>query len=90
MSEAEKRKTAAKQKERERLNRAIVTMIRAARDDADMTQAELAAAIGLPYRAVVNMEHQRRIIEASDLIMIARALKLNPATLLERVLSWSA
>lgn len=79
---------AAKQKERERLNRAIVTIIRAARDDADMTQAELAAALGLPYRAVVNMEHQRRVIEASDLIMIARALKLNPTTLLERVLSW--
>jgi hypothetical protein len=36
------------------------------------------------------MEHQRRIVEASDLIMIARALKISPTTLLERVLSWSS
>lgn len=80
----------AKQKERERLNRAIVTMIRAARDDADMTQAELAAALGLTPRQVVNIEHQRRAVHASDLILIARALKLSPTALLERVLAWSA
>lgn len=89
MSEQEKRK-AAKQKERERLNRAIVTMIRAARDDADVTQQELADRLGLTHRQVVNMEHQRRAIHASDFIMIAHALNMNPKTLLEKVLGWSA
>lgn len=81
-------KGTAKQKERERLNRAIATVIRAARDDADMTQKDLAAAVDLPYRAIVNMEGRRRVVEVCDLIMIARALKLRPTTLLERVLSW--
>jgi transcriptional regulator with XRE-family HTH domain len=81
---------AAKQKERERLNRAIVTMIRAARDDADLTQQELADRLGLTHRQIVNMEHQRRAIHASEFIMIAKALNISPTTLLERVLSWSA
>lgn len=80
----------AKQTERERLNRAIVTVIRAARNDADMTQMDLAAALDLPYRAIVNMEGRRRVVQACDLIMIARVLKLSPTTLLERVLSWSS
>ena len=82
------RKKAAKQKERDRWNRAIVTVIRAARDDADVTQQELANRLGFTHRQVVNMEHGRRAIHASDLIMIAKALNADPETLLRRVLRW--
>lgn len=84
------RVAAAMEKERERLDRVIVTIIRASLDDADMTQAELAAALGLTHRQVVNMLSQRKAIHSSQFILIARALKLDPKTLLERVLSWSA
>lgn len=86
-SELDKKKP-AKQKERDRWNRAIVTVIRAARDDADVTQQELANRLGFTHRQVVNMEHGRRAIHASDLIMIAKALNEDPETLMRRILRW--
>jgi transcriptional regulator with XRE-family HTH domain len=82
------KKRPAKQKERDRWNRAIVTVIRAARDDADVTQQELANRLGFTHRQVVNMEHGRRAIHASDLIMIAKALNEDPETLMRRILRW--
>jgi transcriptional regulator with XRE-family HTH domain len=82
------KKRPAKQKERDRWNRAIVTVIRAARDDADVTQQELANRLGFTHRQVVNMEHGRRAIHASDLIMIAKALNEEPETLMRRILRW--
>jgi Plasmid maintenance system antidote protein len=82
------KKKAAKQKDRERWNRAILTVIRAARDDADVTQKELADRLGLTHRQVVNIEHGRRAIHASDMIMIAKALNVDPETLLRRILRW--
>jgi transcriptional regulator with XRE-family HTH domain len=87
VSESDKRR-AAKEKERERWNRAILTVIRAARDDADVTQQELAGRLGLTHRQVVNIEHGRRAIHASDLIMIAKALGTEPEVLLRRILRW--
>lgn len=81
---------AAAEKERERLDRLIVTVIRASLIDADVTHQALADRLGMARVQVINMLRRRRAIHASDLIMIARALKLDPKTLLERVLSWSA
>lgn len=88
MSSELDKKRPAKQKERDRWNRAIVTVIRAARDDADVTQQELANRLGFTHRQVVNMEHGRRAIHASDLIMIAKALNEDPETLMRRILRW--
>jgi transcriptional regulator with XRE-family HTH domain len=82
------KKRPTKQKERDRWNRAIVTVIRAARDDADVTQQELANRLGFTHRQVVNMEHGRRAIHASDLIMIAKALNEDPETLMRRIVRW--
>lgn len=88
MSSEIERKRTEKQKERDRWNRAVITVIRAARDDADLTQQELANRLGLAHRQVVNMEHGRRAIHASDLIMIAKALNEDPETLIRRILRW--
>lgn len=88
MSSEPDKKQAAKQKERERWNRAVVTVVRAARDDADVTQQELANRLGFTHRQVVNMEHGRRAIHASDLIMIAKALNEDPETLMRRIVRW--
>jgi transcriptional regulator with XRE-family HTH domain len=82
------KKRPGRQKERDRWNRAIVTVIRAARDDADVTQQELANRLGFTHRQVVNMEHGRRAIHASDLIMIAKALNEDPETLMRRIVRW--
>jgi hypothetical protein len=88
-TERERRAIAATmEKELERLDRVIVTMIRASLADADMTQVALAAKLGLPYREMVNMLSQRKVISASRLILIAQAMNLDPKTLLDRVLSW--
>ncbi len=87
VSELDKRR-AAKEKEREKWNRAILTVIRAARDDADVTQQELADRLGMTHRQVVNIEHGRRAIHAVDLIMIAKALGVDPEVLFRRVMKW--
>lgn len=79
----------AAEKENERLDRLIVTVIRASLVDADVTHQELADRLGLTRVQVTNMMRRRRAIHASHFIMIARALKLDPRTLLDRVLSWS-
>src|SRR5688500_8336465 len=78
----------AMEEERERLDKVIITIIRTSLDDADMTQVELAASLELPYRQVVNMLRQKKAIRASQFLLIARVLKLDPKTLVDRVLSW--
>lgn len=76
------------QKERERLNRIVQTVAKASRDDADLTQQELADKIGLSRDQVANMESGRREVSVSDLIMMSKALGLDPRVLLERMLRW--
>ena len=87
MLDLEKKK-AAKQKERERWDRAVLAVIAASRNDSDVTQGELADRLGWTRTQVVNIEHGRRAIRASDLIMIAKALNLEPETLLRRIMRW--
>lgn len=79
---------ASMEKERERLDRVLVTVIRASLDDADMTHKELADRLGLTPKQVANMLSQRKAIHASMLIQIAQALKLTTQILLDRVQNW--
>lgn len=88
--QTEREQRAAAELEHERLDRVIVTVIRASLNDADVTHQELADRLGLDRVQVTNMMRRRRAIHASHFVLIARALKLDPRTLLERVLTWSA
>lgn len=59
--------------------------VRAARRDADMTQAELAKKIGLVRTSVVNIECGRQRVLLSDLFDFAKALRVNPKVFFEAV-----
>jgi transcriptional regulator with XRE-family HTH domain len=77
-----------KLKEREKLQRALVAVLKASREDADVTRQELAKRVGLTYSQIVNIEHGRRAVQADDLILIAKALGIEPEQMLQRILRW--
>ena len=73
---------------RARLNRAVIRVVANARNDADMTHQELADVLGLKRNQVVNMERGRRAIEASELILIGKAVGVAPEELLRRAIGF--
>jgi transcriptional regulator with XRE-family HTH domain len=72
----------------DRLERTIVAVLKASREDADLSRAELAARLGWKTAQVSEMEIGRRIVRASDLFRIARALKIEPDALVRRIQRW--
>ena len=74
--------------ERSRWNNAAAVVLAAMRTDSDKPQKELAKLVGLSPPVMANIETGRRRIEVSDLIMICRALKLDPGKILTLVLRW--
>ena len=74
--------------ERSRWNNAAAVVLGATRSDSDTSQVKLAKLVGLSRHVIANIETGRRKIELSDLIMICRALNLDPVKVLNRVLRW--
>ncbi|MBV9947423.1 MAG: helix-turn-helix transcriptional regulator [Myxococcales bacterium] len=56
--------------------------VRVARELQEMTQAELAAASGIPQPTLSSIEHGRAVLGAERAEKLARALKVHPAVLL--------
>ena len=75
-------------RERARLQRALIAVAKASREDADLSRHELAERLGLTYSQIVNMEHGRRAISLVDFVLLANAIEVDPAELLKRVVSW--
>ncbi len=76
------------EQQRRRWNNAAAVVLAAARSDSDIRQTQLARLVGLSRHVIANLETGRRRIELSDLIMICRALKLDPIKVLNMVLRW--
>jgi len=74
--------------ERSRWNNAAAVVLAAMRNDSDKRQKELAKLVGLSPHVIANIETGRRRIEFSDLIMICKALNLDPVKVLNMVLRW--
>ncbi len=74
--------------ERQRIERIIVAVLKASREDRDVSRAELAERLGWKTAQVSELEIGRRVIRASDLFLIAKALKLDPRKMFDRLLSW--
>jgi transcriptional regulator with XRE-family HTH domain len=68
--------------ERKRWNNVAAVVLAAMRSDSDIRQKELAKLVGLSPHVIANLESGRRRIEFSDLILICRALKLDPVKVL--------
>jgi transcriptional regulator with XRE-family HTH domain len=75
-------------REREKLERAILAVAKASREDADLDRHELAERLGLTYNQIVNMEHGRRAMSLVDFVLLAKAIGKDPGELLKRVVSW--
>jgi len=56
----------------DQVNEHVATFIRQARSDAGMTQAELAAALGVAPSAVSNWERGDRVVSIAQLVRVAR------------------
>jgi ribosome-binding protein aMBF1 (putative translation factor) len=74
--------------ERKRWARKVVTVVKASRQDADVSRRQLADWVGMTPSQIANMEHGRREIRVVDLIMIAQAIRVDPETLFRRILRW--
>ena len=77
-----------KPRDRAKWQRAIIAVIKASREDADLSRQELAERLGLTYSQIVNMEHGRRAVGLIDFIMLAEAINVEPVALLERITRW--
>jgi transcriptional regulator with XRE-family HTH domain len=74
--------------ERRRLDHRIATVLKASREDLDVSRQELARRLRWKPDQIADLEIGRRVIRASDLIRIARALKMEPDELVRRIVRW--
>jgi transcriptional regulator with XRE-family HTH domain len=74
--------------QRERWDRAVVAVLAATRRDKDVSQETLAQRLGVSRDVIANIEAGRRRVEVSDLILIGRALDVDPEVLFRRVMRW--
>ncbi len=63
-------------------------VLAATRRDKDVSQEALADRLGVSRDVVANIEAGRRRVEVSDLILIGRALDVDPEVLFRRVMRW--
>ncbi len=73
---------------RERWKDRIRIVLAASRRDEDVSQRELRARIGVTRNTIANLESGRLTVRMVDFVMIAIALKINPSTILDRILRW--
>ena len=77
-----------KSRTRAEWQRAVVAVIKASREDADLSRQDLADRLGLTYSQVVNIENSRRTVGLIDFIMLADAIDVEPAALFDRIMRW--
>ena len=70
--------------------RAIVSAIAHARRAADLSQRQLSVKLGAPPNWIQRIESLERRVDVAEFITIARAVNVEPAALLARVLKSTA
>jgi transcriptional regulator with XRE-family HTH domain len=73
---------------RSKQHQAVVAIIAASRRQVGMTQDDLAAELGWHRSKLARIESGERRVDVPEFIIIAFALKIEPAQLLARVLMW--
>jgi|SRR6185437_506499 len=74
--------------ERARWQRITAIVLTGTRRDLDISQRELAARLGWTRNMVANLEAGRRSLPLPDFLLIARALRISPEMLLQRIVRW--
>ena len=84
--------TSAKKAEeiRKRWDRAAAVVMNATRRHNDTSQQELADRLGWSRNMIANLESGRRAVRFGDLIMVAKALEIEPQTLVGRIMQWES
>ncbi len=75
---------------RMRWNRAITAVVSGTRNDADLSQEDIAKALKLSLRTVSRMEAGMREMTVADLALFARLTKTTPAALIDLITRWSS
>lgn len=73
---------------RTRAHKALVTVLKASRDEAGLTQRDLADRLGKPRSYISKIESGERIPRITEFCDIAQALKLEPELLFQRFWRW--
>lgn len=71
--------------DRERLQQRVCKVLKDSREDRDMSQKELGRKVGMNRNQIANLEGGRRALRVADFVVIARALRVDPTTLLWRI-----
>ena len=67
-----------------RAQRAIAAVLREARQSAGLSARALAQLLGVPHNYIARIESMERHVSAAEFMVIARTLKVRPATLMAR------
>jgi transcriptional regulator with XRE-family HTH domain len=68
--------------------RAARTTLRAYRDDADLSQEEVATRCGWTLKTQQNLESGRKAMDIRYVVRIARAIGIEPATAFAQITHW--
>jgi transcriptional regulator with XRE-family HTH domain len=74
--------------EHKRLENVIRAVLKASREDSDVSQKELARRLQLTRNVIANIETGRRAVLMADFVTIAKALNIHPERLVRRILQW--
>ena len=66
----------------------VSTILKASREDSDVSQEKLAKQLGWTRNMIANLESGRRVVRFADFVVIAKALHIEPERLLRRILQW--
>ena len=81
------RRDARARRERDQIHESVVSVIRGARQDKDISQKKLAGMMGWASKSViVNLENLRREFGVADFILLAEKLEMDPQDLFASVI----
>ena len=63
-------------------------ILKATREDLDLSQEKLAGILGWTRNMVANLESGRRRLTFADFVLVSRAFKIEPEKMLRRILDW--
>lgn len=80
------KRDAAIRRERDWTHESVISVIRGARQDRDISQKKLAAMMGWSKSVIVNLENLRRDFGVADFILLAEKYAMDPQDLFASIL----
>jgi transcriptional regulator with XRE-family HTH domain len=74
----------------ERWRQTVASVVKATRDDVDLTQEKLAEKLGWSRTKIANIESGRTALELGEIALIAQACNERLDVVLQRILMWNS